>query len=68
MLNLSKDVILSHIDFAKYYTNEIQPMHWHSFQVMIPIHITYKLNPSYNENNGQTRMIKKSHFYVNDDK
>lgn len=52
MLNLSKDVILSHIDFAKYYTNEIQPMQWHSFQVVIPIHITYRLNPSYNENNG----------------
>lgn len=62
MLNLSKDVILSHIDFAKNYTfhinNEIQSMHWHSFQVMILVHITYRLNPYYNENNGQTRVIK----------
>jgi hypothetical protein len=40
----------------------------HSFQGMIIVHITYRLNPFYNEINGQTRVIKESHFYVSDDK
>jgi hypothetical protein len=32
------------------------------------VHITYRLYPFYNETNGQTRVIKESHFYVSDDK
>jgi hypothetical protein len=76
MSNLPKDVILSHIDFAKNYTfqigNEIQSMHWHSFQVTILVHITYRLNitynPFYSETNSETKVIKQSHFYVSNDK
>jgi hypothetical protein len=56
MLDLPKDVILSHIDFAENYTfqidNEIQSMHWHSFQVTILVHIMYRLKPIYNETNS----------------
>jgi hypothetical protein len=72
MGDLPKNVILSHINFIENYTfqieNEIQSMHWHSFQVTIVVHITYKINPTYIEDNGQNKVIKESHFYVNDDK
>ncbi len=72
MLNLPKDVILSHIHFVENYTfqidNDIHSMHWHSFQVTILVHITYRLKPIYNETNSQPRVTKKSHFYVSNDK
>jgi hypothetical protein len=35
---------------------------------MILVHITYRTNPTYTETNGQPRVIKESHFYINDDK
>jgi hypothetical protein len=62
MFDLLEDVLLSHIDFVKNYTfqieNEIQSMHSHSFQVMILVHITYKTNLAYTETNGQLQVIK----------
>jgi hypothetical protein len=72
MANLPFDYILSHIDFAKNYTfqiqNEIQSMHWHSFQVTILVHITYKVNPTNGSNDEAQRLIKDNHFYIYDDK
>jgi hypothetical protein len=72
MSNLLEDVLLSHIDFAKNYTyqidNEIQSMHPHLFQVTILVHIMYHVNPNYSEINIEPRVIKESHFYVSDDK
>jgi hypothetical protein len=72
MSNLPEGVILSHIDFAKNYTfqidNEIQSMHWHSFHVTILVHIMCCLNPNYNETNNELKVIKESHFYVTNDK
>jgi hypothetical protein len=40
----------------------------HSFQVTIMAHITYKINPIYIKDNAQNKVIKESHFYVNDKK
>ena len=66
MKELPADAILSHVDFAENYSfeiqNEIQSMHWHSSQIPILVHITYRLDPLTNN------MVKESHFYVSDDK
>jgi hypothetical protein len=69
MSDLPTDMILSHIDFAENYSfqiqNEIQSMHWFSHQVTILVHLTYKHNPS---SDNDEEWIKESHFYISDDK
>jgi hypothetical protein len=66
MKELPADAILSHVDFAENYSfeiqNEIQSMHWHSSQITILVHITYRLDALTNS------MVKESHFYLSDDK
>jgi hypothetical protein len=42
MDNLPLDTILSQIDFEM--QNEIQSMHWHSFQITILVHITFSVD------------------------
>jgi hypothetical protein len=55
MVTLPFDCILSHIVFVENQSfqikNEIQIMHWHSFEVTILVHTTYKVDPmsGYNE-------------------
>lgn len=48
MDNFPLDTILSQIDFAENYSfemqNEIQSMHWHSFQITILVHITFSVD------------------------
>ncbi len=46
--------------------NEIQSMHWHTFQVSILIHITYQLDPSY-IGSGPKDLLKDVHYYVFND-
>jgi hypothetical protein len=68
MENLLEDTILSHIDFAENYSfqmqNKIQSMHWTSQQVMILVHLTYRLNPTHDLAKPHTRFTKESHFYI----
>jgi hypothetical protein len=72
MANLPFDCILSHIDFAENYTfqiqNEIQSMHWHSFQVIILVHITFCVDFAFGFDDEDNTFIKDNHFYILDDK
>lgn len=43
-------------------------MHWFSFQIMIFVHITYWLNPTYDPVEPGTKILKKMHYYVSDEK
>jgi hypothetical protein len=69
MSDLPADMILSHIDFAENHSfqiqNEIQSMHWFFHQVTILVHLTYRRNPSPDDDE---EWIKESHFYISDDK
>ena len=60
--------ILSVVDFAENYTlqpqNEIQSQYYHSEQVNIMVHITYRNGPDSNEEKHV--ILKESHFYVSD--
>lgn len=68
-----QDSILSAIDFAENYTlqeyNEVQEMHWHSFQITILVHITYRWNPNFiaNPNFGEKKLLTEYHYYISDD-
>lgn len=69
---LPRDMILSHIDFTKNYTfeiqNVIQSMHQHSFQVTILIHIMFWVDPMNGPRIDERKIIKEKHFYILDDK
>lgn len=62
--------IISCIDFSKNYNskvqNEIQSMHWHTTQVTILVHVTYRLDPSY-IGNGPREILKVVHYYISYD-
>lgn len=62
--------IISCIDFFKNYNlkvhNEIQSMHWHTTQVTIFIHITYRWDPSYTCS-GLRENLKDVHYYISND-
>ena len=61
--------ILSVVDFAENYTlqpqNEIQSQYYHSEQVIIMVHITYRHGKDSNEEKHV--ILKESHFYISDD-
>jgi hypothetical protein len=44
-------------------------MHWHSFQILILVHICYKWNPNYlaNPDFGEKKLFTKYHYYILDD-
>ena len=62
--------ILSVVDFAENYTlqpqNEIQSQYYHSEQVSIMVHITYRHGQDSNEE--KRVILKESHFYISDDR
>ena len=66
MVDMPRDVILSHVDFAENYTfqiqNEIQSMHWQNTQISIFVHVTYR----YDSVVGS--VVRESHFYISDDR
>jgi hypothetical protein len=43
-------------------------MHWHFFQVIILVHITFWVDPTSGQRNDEKKIIKETHFYVSDDK
>jgi len=48
--------------------NEIQDLNWFSFQIMILVHITYWLNPTYDPIKPRTKILKEVHYYVSYEK
>jgi hypothetical protein len=72
METLPEDTILSHVDFVENYgfqvQNEIQSSYYHSYQVTIMVHITYRVNLVANIASGEDRIVKEAHFWINDDK
>ena len=67
--NFPIGTILSIVDFAENYTlqpqNEIQSQYYHSDQVNIMVHITYRHGPESSINNMIIQ--KETHFYISDD-
>ena len=67
-----KDTVVSVVDFAENYKfeiqNEVQSMHWHSYQVSILVHITFRHNPDLDPYNEDTFILTEYHFYITDDK
>jgi hypothetical protein len=47
--------------------NEISNMHWHNFQITIPVHITYRQNPNFDLVVPEFRLLKEVHYYVSND-
>jgi hypothetical protein len=67
------EFVLYVVDFVENYTfhdfDEIQEMHWHSFQLTILVHICYRWNEAYvsNPNFGAKKLIIKYQYYISDD-
>ena len=70
--NFPADTMVSVVDYAENYSfevqNEVQSMHWHSYQVSILVHITWVRNPEPDPEDASTRNIMQYHFYISDDK
>jgi len=64
--------IISMEDFAKNYSfqvqNEVQSMHWHSYQISILVHITYWSNPDFDMHDEDTKILIEYHFYISNDR
>ncbi len=63
-----EDVVVSCIDFFENYVfmvqNEIQDMHWFSFQITILVHITYQWNKDFDPVELGFKILKESHYYI----
>jgi hypothetical protein len=72
LASFSDDTMVSVIDYAENYSfevqNEVQSMHWHSYQVTILVHIMCVRNPHPNPDDESTQNIMTYHFYISDDK
>jgi hypothetical protein len=70
--SVPRDTVISCVDFSENYSmkiqNETQSMHWRSQQVSLLVHITYRLNPSWSEENNEPLLLKEIHYYVSNDK
>jgi len=60
------------MDFSENYSiniqNEVQSMHWHTKQVSILVHMTFRSNPDWTFSNGEPYLLKETHYYVLDSK
>jgi hypothetical protein len=72
LASFSDDTMVSVIDYVENYSfevqNEVQSMHWHSYQVTILVHIMWVWNPHPDPNDESTKNIMTYHFYISDDK
>jgi hypothetical protein len=63
-------IVVYVVDFAKNYTfetqNEVQSMHWHSYQISILVHITYQHNPQPDPYDEESWVFIGYHFYIFD--
>jgi hypothetical protein len=42
-------------------------MHWHSYQISILVHITYRFNPDFDAYDEDSKILIEYHFYILDD-
>jgi hypothetical protein len=72
LANFPTDSMVSVIDFVENYSfevqNEVQSMHWHSYQVTILVHISWIRNAHPDPDDESTKNIMQYHFYISDDK
>jgi len=48
--------------------NEIQTQHWHNFQIIILVHLTWKINPNFRVGDEEkTKVITEYHYYISND-
>jgi hypothetical protein len=64
--------MVSVVDFVENYSfemqNEMQSMHWHSYQINILVHITYRHNPRLDPYDEESLILIEYHFYIFDDR
>jgi len=64
--------LISCVDFSENYSmkvqNEIQSMYWHTEQVSILVHITFRINPDWTPCTGEPYLLKEVYYYVSNDK
>ncbi len=62
---------MSIIDFAKNYIfevqNELQNMHYHTYQIYILMHISFHHNPTPDPYDEESKILTEYHFYISDD-
>jgi hypothetical protein len=60
------------VDFAKSYgfevQNEIQSVHWHTYQMSILVHICFYWNLTPYPYDEDSWILTEYHFYISDDK
>jgi hypothetical protein len=63
--------VVSIVDFAKNYTfevqNEVQSMHWHSYQIFILVHISFCHNLTQYPYDEDSKTLTKYDFYISND-
>jgi hypothetical protein len=47
--------------------NEVQKMHWHSYQINILVHICFHHNPHFDPYDEETSIFNEYHFYISYD-
>ncbi len=72
MKSFPKDCIVSLVDFVKKYNFQMQievhSMHWHSYQISILVHITYRSYSNFDGYDENSRILTKYHFYISNDR
>jgi hypothetical protein len=72
MKHIPKDTIVSCIDLLESYAmkvqNEIQNMHWFSFQITVLVHITYRHVPEYDSTINESKILKEVHYYISNER
>ena len=69
---IDDDTIVFVIDFAENYSfeiqNEVQSIHWHSYQITILVQIMWHRHSSTTDAHDVCKFFMKYNFYVSDDK
>jgi hypothetical protein len=68
----SNQSVVSIVDFAENYSsdiqNEVQSMHWYSYQINILVHICFCHNLEHDPYDEETRILTKYHIYAFDNR
>jgi hypothetical protein len=66
-----KNNIMSVVDFVENYSfeiqNEVQSMHWYSYQISILIHICFCHNPGFDPYDENTSIFSEYHYYISNE-
>jgi len=64
--------MVSIVEFAENYRfemqNEVQSMHWHTYQILILVHICFHHNPTPDSCDENSQILIEYHFYIFDDR